>query len=52
MTEKMKTIKIEADVHRRLTSYKFRLQAQRNEACTFGEAIDEALKAAVALEEQ
>lgn len=46
MTEKMKTIKIEPDVHRRLTSYKRRLQAERDEECTLGDAIDEALNAA------
>lgn len=51
MTE-MKTIKITADIHRRLTGYKYRLQAQRGEACTFGDAIDEALKATATLKEK
>ncbi len=46
----MKTLKIPADVHQRLTSYKVRLQAKRNAFTTFGEAIDEALNAADALE--
>lgn len=50
MTEKMKTLKIKADVHHRLNSYKVRLQAKRNAFVSFGEAIDEALKAVVALE--
>ena len=50
MTEKMKTIKIEEDIHRRLATYRRRLQFQRDAFCTFGEAIDDALEAAAALE--
>jgi len=52
MTEKMKTIKIEADVHRRLKNYRFQLQAQLNRYCTLGEAINEALNAVASLKEE
>lgn len=48
-TEKMKTIKIEARVHQRLTNYRAQLQGKRNAFTTFGDAIDEALEAAADL---
>ncbi len=49
MTVKMKTLKIAADVHQRLTNYRAQLQGKRNTFTTFGDAIDEALNAADAL---
>ncbi len=49
MTEKMKTIKIEPDVHKRLSSYRRQLMARRDAFCTYGDAIDDALDAAAAL---